>query len=146
MFSTQVGRQRSVDVHVLGKHPVKFRDHRFGGRTDTVAQQPHRLLFASLGIDVHVNRAVNALIDDHNGEFSVDAPCQNAPQQGVLGCVVLRIVDGEVTESRAVDDNALNAGGDDRFDVLSMEPGTCNELRNALPCLVGGRSLGQGAR
>mgnify|MGYP000497481621 CR=1 FL=1 len=45
-----------------------------------------------------------------------------------------------------LDDNALNTRSDDRFDVLGMEPGACNELRNALPCLVGGRSLGQGAR
>ena len=102
-----------------------------------MAQQPHRLLFASFGIDVHVNRAVNALVDDHDGKFSVDASCQNAPQQSVLRSVVLRVINGKVAQARAVEDNALNASGDDRFDVLCVEPGACDELRNSLPGLVG---------
>ena len=142
MFAAKVGGERLFHIHVLREHPVKFCHHGFGGGADAVTQQPHGLLFSPFGIHVHVDGAVNALVDHDHREFAIDASRQNAPQTEVFGSIVLRIVDGEVPQSCPLKHHALDARADHCLDLFGVEPWPCDELGDSDPGFIGGWTLG----
>ena len=133
MFTAEIGCQRLFEVHVLGEHPVQLSRHGLGRRTNTVAQQPHVLLLSSFRIHVHVDGAMDALVDDDHRQFTVYTANQTPPELLVFGCVVLGVVDGEVAQTGAVNDDPLNAGVDNCLDMFGMQPWTCNKLSESLP-------------
>ena len=119
-----------------------FDSDRFGCRIDTVSKKPHVNLFSSLGIDVHVYGAIDALIDDDNRKFPVHAAGQYAPQLRVFWSVFLRVINREVPKSSPMDDHALYPGRDDGLNVFSMKPRASQELCNALTWFIPRRVLG----
>ena len=101
-----------------------------------MTQQAHSLLFSSFGVDVHINRSIDALIDDEDGQFTINAASERAPETGVFWCITLRVLNGQVAKARSVEDDALDARVNDGFDLFGMQPRACNELSKTLTGFV----------